>query len=101
MSKRKSDDELEILEKPVKKKQILLNIFFGCSSTSNNAKNDSKTKKTTSSAPVLVKYKTVEENWIEKSLVPFDERIWLQYDKDGEYATNLRCKVCTQFREHI
>ena len=48
-----------------------------------------------------MKYKTVEENWIEKSLAPFDARIWLQYDKDGEYATNLRCKVCTQFREHI
>ena len=25
----------------------------------------------------------------------------MQYDKDGEYATNLRCKVCTQFRERI
>ena len=101
MSKCKSDDELEILEKPVKKKQILLNSFFSCSSTSNNANNDSKTKKTTSSAPRLVKYKTVEVNWIEKSLAPFDAKIWLQYDKDGEYATNLLCKVCTQFREHI
>ena len=50
--------------------------------------------------PRLVKYKTVEENWIEKSLVPFHARIWLQYEKDGEYATNLRCKVCTQLREH-
>ena len=38
MSKCKSDDELEILEKPVKKKQILLNSFSGCCSTSNNAK---------------------------------------------------------------
>ena len=62
MSKRKSDDEFEILEKPVKKKQILLNSYFCGSSTSNNAKNDSKTKKTTSSAPRFVKYKTVEEN---------------------------------------
>ena len=76
MSKLKSDDELEILEKPVKKKQILPNSFFGCSSTSNNAKNDSK-KKTTSLAPRSVKYKTVEENWIEKSLAPFDARIRL------------------------
>ena len=100
MSKLKSDDVLEILEKPVKKNQILPNSFFGCSSTSNNAKNDSK-KKTTSLAPRSVKYKTVEENWIEKSLAPFDAGIRLQYDKDGEYATNLRCKVCTQFREHI
>ena len=62
MSKCESDDGLEILEKPVKKKQILLNSYFGCSSTSNKAKNGSKTKKTTSSAPRLVKYKTVEEN---------------------------------------
>ena len=46
-------------------------------------------------------YKTVEGNWIEKSLVPFDARIWLQYNKDGEYATNFHCKVCTQFTEHI
>ena len=96
----KSDDLLEILEKPVKKKQILLNSFFGCFSTFNNAKNNSKTKKTTSPVPTLVKYKTEEENWIEKSLVPFDARIWLQYDKDGEYATNLRRKVCTQLRKH-
>ena len=35
ISKRKSDDGLEILEKPVKMKQILLNSYFGCSSTSN------------------------------------------------------------------
>ena len=48
-----------------------------------------------------MKYKIVEENWIEKSLALFDARIWLQYDKNGEHATNLRCKVCTQFREHI
>ena len=101
MPKCKKDDELEILEKPVKKKQILLYSFLGCSSTSINAKNNSKTKKTTSSAPRLMKCKTVEENWLEKSLAPFNERIWLQYDKDGEYATNLRYKVCTQFREHI
>ena len=46
-------------------------------------------------------YKTVEENWIEKSLAPFDARIWLQYNKDGEYASNLHCKVCTWFRKHI
>ena len=48
MLKHKSDDGLEILEKPVKKKQILLNSYFVCSSTSNKAKNDSKTKKATS-----------------------------------------------------
>ena len=103
MVKRKSDDELEILENPVKKKQISLNSFFGCSFTSNNAKNDSKTKKTTSSVPRLVKYKTVEQKLGRKifSTLSFDARIWLKYDKDEEYATNLFCKVCTQFREHI
>ena len=94
----KSDDGLEILEKPGKNKQIFLNSFFGCSFTSNNAKNNRKTKKTTSSAPKLVKCKTAEENWIPNSLhpliAPFDVKIWLQYDKDGEYATNLCCKVC-------
>ena len=47
-----------------------------------------------------MKYKTVE-NWVEKSLALFDARIWLQYNKDREYATNLHCKVCTQFRERI
>ena len=51
MSKRRSDDELEILENLVKKKQILLNSCFGCSSCFNKAKNDNKTKKTSSSAP--------------------------------------------------
>ena len=79
----------------------MLNYFFGCSYTSKNAKNDSKIKKTTFSAPRLVKYKTVSKNWVEKSLAPFDTRTWLQYDKDGEYATNLHCKVCTQFRKYI
>ena len=48
-----------------------------------------------------MKHKTVEDNWIEKSLASFASRIWLQYDKDGEYATNLRCRMCAQFREHI
>ena len=57
MSKRKCDDELEILEKLVKKKQVLLNSSFGCSSCFNKAKNDSKTKKTFSSMPRLLKYK--------------------------------------------
>ena len=98
MLKHKSDDELEMLEKPVKKKQISLKFYFVCSSSSNKAKYDIKTKKTSSSsAPRLLKYKTVEENWIEKSLAPFDARIWLQYNKDREFF----CKVCTQFREHI
>ena len=61
-----------------------------------------KTKKTSSSSvPRLLEYKIVEKNWIEKSLVPFNARNWLQYDKDREYATNLGCKVCTQFRERI
>ena len=49
MLKRKSDGGLEILENPVKKKQVSLNSYFGCSSTSTKAKNDSKTKKISSS----------------------------------------------------
>ena len=43
MSERKSDDEFEILKKLVKKKQILLNSYFGSSSCFNKAR---KTKKT-------------------------------------------------------
>ena len=73
--KRKSDYEQEILEKLVKKKQISLNSYFGCPLSFNKAKNDSKTKQTFSSSMLrLLKYKTVEENWIEKSLAPFDAR---------------------------
>ena len=74
MLKCRSDDELEILEKLVKKKWISLNSYFGCSSSFNNVKNDSKTKNTFSSSALrLLKYKTVE-NWIKKSLAPFDSR---------------------------
>ena len=51
MSKRKSGDELEILEKLEKKKQILLNSYFGSCSCFKKAKNNSKTKKTSFSAP--------------------------------------------------
>ena len=51
--------------------------------------------------PGLVKYKTVEDNWTGKSLALFDARIWLECDEDKEYATNIHCKVWTQFREHI
>ena len=76
MSKRKSDDELEILEKLVKKKQILLNTYFVFSACFNKAKNDSKTKKTSSLVSRLLKYKNVEENWIEDSLAAFNARIW-------------------------
>ena len=43
--KRKSDYELEILEKLLKKKQISLNSYFGCHLSFKKAKNDSKTKK--------------------------------------------------------
>ena len=49
MLKCMSDKELEILEKPVKKKQISLNYYFDCSYSSNSAKHNSKTKKTSSS----------------------------------------------------
>ena len=81
----------------------MLNSYFGCSSCFNKAKNNSKTKKTSSSVPWLLKHKIVQENSIEESLGAFNARIWLQYDKDGEYATNQlhHSKVCTQFREHI
>ena len=65
MFKCRSDDELEILEKLVKKKRIPLNSYFGCSSSFNNVKNDSKTKNIFSSSALrLLKYKTVEENWM-------------------------------------
>ena len=97
MSKRQSDDKLEILEKPVKKTQTSLNSHFSCYSSSKKPKNDSKTKKTSSSSSVLrfVKYKTVEENWIEKSLAPFDARIWVKYDKNGEYDNMLYILMLT------
>ena len=62
MIKRKSDDELEILEKLVKKKQISLNSYFGCPLSFNKAKSNSKT--ISSSTLRLLKSKTVEENWI-------------------------------------
>ena len=87
--KRKSDDELQILEKPVKKKkQIFLNSYFSCSSCFNKVNNNSKTKKTSSWVPWLLKYKNVEENWIRESSAAFNARIWLLYNKDEEYSTN-------------
>ena len=59
----------------MKKKQISLNSYFGCSLSFNKAKNDSKTKKIFSCPVIrLLKYKTVEENRIEKSLAPFSAR---------------------------
>ena len=99
MTKRKID-ELEILEKLVKQKYISFNLILVALPLLNTAKNDSKTKKTPSPlAPRLSKYKTVDENGIQKFLAVFDARNWLQYDKDREYATNLRCKVCTQLKK--
>ena len=65
MIKCKSDDELEIFEKLVKKKQISLNSYFGCPLSFNKAKSDGKTKETVSSSMLrLLKSKTVDENWI-------------------------------------
>ena len=56
-------------------KQISLNSYFGWPLSFNKAKNDSKTMKIFSSSTLrLLKYKTVEENWIEKSLASFDAR---------------------------
>ena len=86
----------------MKKKQISFNSYIGCPLSFSKAKSDNKTKKTFSSSMLrLLKYKTVEENWIEKSLAPFDARNCLKYDKDREYATVLRWKVFAQFREYI
>ena len=78
MLKPKSDDELEILGKLVKKKQILRNSYLSCPSSFDKAKNDSKTKKTSFSMRRLLKCETVEKNWIEKSVAPFDRK---SYDK--------------------
>ena len=75
MTKRKTIMSQEILEKLVKKKQISLNSYFGCPLSFHKAKNDNKTKKTVSFSILrLLKYKTVEENRIEKSLAPFSAR---------------------------
>ena len=55
--------------KLVKKKQISFNSYIGCPLSFSKAKSDNKTKKTFSSSMLrLLKYKTVEENWIEKSV---------------------------------
>ena len=75
MMKRKTIMSQEMLEKLVKKKQISLNSYFGCPLSFHKAKNDNKTMKTLSfSILSLLKYKTVEENRIEKSLAPFNAR---------------------------
>ena len=75
MMKRKTIMSQEMLEKLVKKKQISLNSYFGCPLSFHKAKNDNKTMKTLSfSILSLLKYKTVEENRIEKSLAPFNGR---------------------------
>ena len=77
MLKWRSDDELEILEKLVKKKRISL-ILTLVALRLLTIKNDSKAIKTFSSSVLrLLKYKTVAENWIKKSLAPFDARNWL------------------------
>ena len=75
MMKRKTIMSQEMLEKLVKKKQISLNSYFGCPLSFHKAKNDNKTMKTLSFSILrLLKYKTVEENRIEKSLAPFSAR---------------------------
>ena len=75
MMKRKTIMSQEMLEKPVKKKQISLNSYFGCPLSFHKAKNDNETMKTVSFSILrLLKYKTVEENRIEKSLAPFSAR---------------------------
>ena len=81
----------------MKKKQISHNSYFGCPLSFHKVKNDNKTKKTFSSMLGLLKYKTVEENWTEKSSATFDARNWLWYDKDRKYETVVRCKVFAQF----
>ena len=94
MLKCRSDDELEILEKLVKKKWISLNSYFGCSSSFNNVKNDSKAKKTFSSSALrLLKSKTVEENWIKKFEHPLMQETDYSSNIIVEYATVLCCKV--------
>ena len=63
-----------MLEKLVKKKRISL-ILTLVALRLLTIKTDSKTKKTFSSSALrLLKYKTVEEDWIKKSLAPFDAR---------------------------
>ena len=72
MLKRKSDDELEILEKLVKKKQFGLIFILVALSVLIKQITTEKQRK-----PILLKYKTAEENWIEESLAAFNARIWL------------------------
>ena len=71
MAKRKNDQVRNFGK--TTEKEANFGSYFGCFSTFNKAKNSDKTKKTSSSSmPRTVKYKTVKENCIEKSLAPFD-----------------------------
>ena len=39
---------------------------------------------------------TIEKNW-KRELASKEVDIWLTYSKDGDYAVDLKCKVCTKF----
>ena len=87
--------ELDIFEKPVKKKQTQLNFYFGCSCSSNKANNHSKTKKTFSfSVPKFVKL-TVEENWTEKPLAPFIKM------ENKQLIFAAKCVITNQLEKHM
>ncbi len=34
-------------------------------------------------------------------MAQYDPKMWLTYDVNGEYAENLKCKVCTTFENQI
>ena len=85
----------------MKKKQIPLNAYFGCPLSFNKAKNDSKSEKTfSSSILLLLKYKPVEENWIEKSLAAFNAIGGYSIIKIENMQLLFAVKFA-QFREHI
>lgn len=76
-------------------KQTSLASFFGGKAKTTlpkRTKPQDETKKT-SSKPRMVTVDTVTNSWIEQILAGSNAREWLEFDVDGKYAINLRCKV--------
>ena len=48
-----------------------------------------------------VTIETIEKSWYDNVLAKYDARDWLRYEKKGTQAINLKCIVCSEYKNEL
>ena len=51
--------------------------------------------------PRTVTIDTIEKSWYNNVLAKYDGKDWLRYEKEGAQAVNLKCVVCSKYKDDL